>query len=140
MRRDGFPAADRVDAFVRLCFQMNLIGANAQRFCQRLTHLREMRAQLGLFSDDHGIDMLDREMFLIQQLSYMFQENQTVRALPLWIRVRKMRTDVAKPRLPQQRIANTMRNHIAIEVSHVSFVKMQLHPANDHPAALGKSV
>ena len=75
MRCDGFPAANRVDAFVRLCFQMNLIGANTQRSCQRLTHPREMRAQLRFFSDDHSIDMLDREMFLIQQLFCMLQKD-----------------------------------------------------------------
>jgi len=31
-----------------------------------------MRAELGLFRNHHRIDMLDREMFLIQQLLCMF--------------------------------------------------------------------
>src|SRR6266849_9930803 len=131
MRRNRFPPPDRVNAFVGLGFQMNLFGADAQRLCQRLPHLREMRPQLGLFRNDHRIDMLDREMFLVQQLLRMLQEEHAVRALPLWIGVRKMRPDIAKPRRTQQRIAHSMRQHIAIRMSYWSFVKRQLNPTND---------
>src|SRR6267143_1951882 len=93
---------------------------------QRSNHMRR-----NSFTPPNRIDMLDRKMFLIQQLSCMFQEDHAVRALPLCIRVRKMRPDIAKPRRAQQGIAKSMRQHVAIRVPHRSFVKRQLNPAND---------
>src|SRR5882762_5013983 len=131
MRRNSFPPPNRVNAFIGFSFEMNLFRADAQRFCQRLPHLREMRAKLRLFGNHHRIDMLDRKMLLIQQLSCMFQKDHAVRALPLWIGVRKMRPDIAKPRRPQQRIAKSMCQHVAVRVPHRSFVKRQLNPANN---------
>src|SRR5713226_6859500 len=98
MRRDRFSAADRVNAFVGLGFQMNLIAANPQSLAERLPHLRKMGTKLRLFDDDHSIDVLDREMLFIQKLFCVFQKEHAVRALPLWIGVGKMRPDIAKPR------------------------------------------
>src|SRR5258708_7075561 len=118
MRRDGFPPPDRIDALVGLGFQMNLFGADAQRLCERLPHLRKMRPQLRLFSTPPPSDMLDREMFLIQQLLRMPQEEHAVRAFPPRIGVRKMRPDTADPRRTQQRVAHRMRQHIAIRMSY----------------------
>src|SRR6266568_2419204 len=140
VRRDGFAAPDRVNAFIGLGFQMNFFRANAQRLCQRLAHLREVRSQLGLFRNHHRIDVLDREMLFIQQLFCMFQEEHAVRALPLWIGVRKIRSDVAEPRRTQQRIAKRMRQHVPVRVPHRSFVKRQLNPPNDERPPLFQPV
>src|SRR5260370_945195 len=134
MRRNRFPPPDRVNAFVGLGFQMNLFGADAQSLCQRLPHLGKMRPQLRLFSNHPRIDMLDHKMLLVQQLLRMFQEKHPVRPLPLWIGARKMRPDTANPRRTQQRIAQRMRQHIAIRMSYGSFVKRQSNPP-DHELA-----
>src|SRR5882762_5146491 len=42
-----------------------------------------------------------------------------------------MRSDVTKPRRPQQRIAKSMRQHISIRMSHRPLVERQLVPANN---------
>src|SRR6266403_1786177 len=42
-----------------------------------------------------------------------------------------MRSDVTKPRRPQQRIAKSMRQHISIRMSHRPLVERQLDPANN---------
>src|SRR5258707_337667 len=61
----------------------------------------------------------------------MLQKNQTVRALPLRIRIRKMRPDISQPGGPEQRIAKRMCQHISIRMPHRPFVKRQLNPANN---------
>jgi len=66
----------------------------------------------------------------------MLQKNHAVRALPLRIRIRKMRPDISQPRRPQQRIAHRMRQHVPIRMPHRPFAERHFNPAdNQFPAA-----
>src|SRR5258707_15673609 len=110
---------------------MNFLGRYAKRARYRLAHPWEMRPQLRLLRDHDRIDVLNRKMFFSQQLLRMFQENQTIRALPLRIRVRKMSPDIPKPGRTEQRIAKRMRQHIAVRMSHRASDEGQLNPAHN---------
>jgi len=99
LRGNGFTPANRIHAFIGLRLKVNLLYGYAERFGQRLPHLREMRAQLR-FSRITTRPRVRSRFLLFQQLLGMFQEPQTIGALPLWIAVRKMRPDISKPAAP----------------------------------------
>jgi hypothetical protein len=110
---------------------MNVIGGNAERARKRFAHFREVRPELWFFRDDDRVDVFNREMLFVKQSSRVFEEKQAVRAFPLWIGIRKMRSNIAESSGAEQRIAHGMRQHIAIRVSDRSFVKGQLDPTNN---------
>src|SRR5258708_22640449 len=73
-------------------------------------------------------------MLLIQQLLGVFQKEQAVCALPLRIRIRKMRADISQACRAQQRVAQRMRQHVAVRMPDGTFVKRQLD-ASDYELA-----
>src|SRR5690242_3535174 len=113
---------------------MNVLGGNAESARKRFAHFREVRAELWFLSDDNRVDVFDREMLFVEQFSRVFQKEQTVRAFPLRIGIRKMRSNIAESRRAEQRIAHRMRQHIAVRVSDRPFVKRQLDTADDESA------
>ncbi len=70
----------------------------------------------------------------------MFEEQQAIRTLPLWIRVRKMFADVAEPCRSQQRIAYCMGDNIAVGMPHWPFIEWHFDATDDQLAALRKTV
>src|ERR1700730_11589332 len=65
----------------------------------------------------------------------MFQEQQAVGALPLRIAIRKVCPNIPEPRRTQQRIANRMRQHVAIRVPRRPLIERQRNPPNDEGPA-----
>ena len=59
-----------------------------------------------------------------EQIADALQKSQAGRILPLRIGVRKMRADVAEPRGAQQRVADRMRERVAVGMAHGPFVEM----------------
>src|SRR5262249_46997694 len=99
-----------------------------------------MRAELRLLGNHHGIDVLDREAFFVEQLSRVLQKHQAVRALPLRIGVREVCADVAESRGAKQRVAERVSEHVSIGMTHWAFFERELDAANNQRAALGKSM
>ena len=96
MGRNGFPAADGVNTFVGFRFEVNFLCRYAERLRQRFAHFREMRAELWLLCDHHGVYVFYDEVFFVEELLCLLQKEQTVCPFPLRVRVRKMRADVAQ--------------------------------------------
>src|ERR1700680_1032935 len=99
-----------------------------------------MRAQLRLFGDDDCIHVRYAELVFGQQVAYAFQKSQARNIFPFRIGVRKMRADVAKPRSAEQRVADRVRQRVAVGVSHGSFVKWNFDAAEDQFAAFREAV
>jgi len=133
MCRDGFPAADRVRTpFVRLCFQMNLIGADAQGSLPTASRiLGKCGPSLGFSVMTTASTCSIAKCFLIQQLFCMFQKNQTVRAPSTLDPLSgKCVSDVAEPCRPQQCIAKEHAPaHSPSECPTGPLSKRQLDPA-----------
>src|SRR6476646_1395704 len=134
MRGDGFAAADSVNAFVGLGFEMNVIDGDAQSAGEGFAHFRKVRTQLRLFQDDDGIDVLDGEVFFVEQFLGVLEKKKTVRAFPFWIGVRKMRADIAETSGAEHRVTERMRQNVAVGVSDGTFVKRKFDSADDQLA------
>src|SRR6266567_6306206 len=79
-------------------------------------------------------------MLLVQQLLGVLQKEQAVCALPLRIRIRKMRADISQARRAQQRVAERVRQHVAVRMPDGTFVKRQLDASDDKLASFRQPV
>ena len=61
----------------------------------------------------------------------MLQEQQTVRAFPLRVGVRKVRANVAEAGRAEKRIAQSVRQNIAVRMANRSLIERHVDPAND---------
>src|ERR1700674_2425698 len=93
-----------------------------------------MRAKLGSFENDHRVDMLDDQVFFVQQFFCVLQEKQAVGVFPPGIAVRKVRADIAQPCRAKQRIAKRMSEYVTIGMSCRTFIKRH-YDATDHQRA-----
>jgi hypothetical protein len=84
--------------------------------------------------------MHDPQPARIEQISRMLQEPQTRRALPLRIGVRKMSSDVSKPSRAQQRVAQSMRQHVTVGMTHGTLIERNFDPADHQLAPFGQPV
>src|SRR5580693_5161263 len=109
VRRNRLTAPDFARAFIGLRFQIDLLSGYAQRFRQSRPHGREVRPQFRPLADYDRIEMRDAQLALVQQFPRVLEKQQTRRALPLWIRIRKMSADVTKSRRAKKRVAQSMR-------------------------------
>ena len=135
---DRFAAADRIHAFVGLGLEVNFLCWYAQRFGQDFPHSWKMRSQLRALENHYSVDVLDRKMLFVEKLARVFEENQAVGALPLWIVVWKMRANVTQPGSAKQRIAKRMGEHVAIGMPDGSFVKRDFDSTDDEFSALSE--
>src|SRR6202007_36344 len=111
---------------------------NAKSLGEGFAHLGEVRPELWLFGDDHGIDVLDGKVFFSEQFLGVLQEKQAVCAFPLGVSVGKMRADVAKPRRAEQSIAKGMGKHVTVGMSDRALVERQLNSADDEFSPFGQ--
>src|SRR5205807_10401063 len=75
--------------------------------------------------------MLDRKVFLREQLLGVLQKEQAVRAFPFRIAVREMCADVAESRRAEQSVAERVGEHVAVGMADGPLVERQLDAA-DH--------
>src|SRR5260221_14739965 len=99
-----------------------------------------MRAEFWAFQDDNGVHVFDGEMFFVEKFTGVFKKLQAVRALPLGIGVREMCADVAKPSGAQQRVAERVRDYIAIGMAYGAFVERDFDAADDELAPFGEAM
>jgi hypothetical protein len=138
--RDGFAAAYCIYAFVCFSLEMDFFRRDAERFGKGFAHFAEVRAEFRLFEDHHGVDMFYGEVLFIEEFACVFQEDEAIRALPFRIRVREMRTDVAKASGAKKRVAQRVGQNVAIGMAYRTFIKRQLDAAYDEFAALLKAM
>ena len=67
---DGFPAADGVHAFVCLGFEVDALRLDAQGAGKGHAHGRKVRAKLGLFGDDDGVNVSDAQAAFGDKLTH----------------------------------------------------------------------
>ena len=99
-----------------------------------------MGPELGAFENHDNIDMLDAKMLSGEQLLDVFQEQEAVSAFPLGFVVGKMGADVAEAGGSEQRVAQCMRDHIAIGMADGPFIEGHLDAADDKFAAFAEAV
>ena len=99
-----------------------------------------MRPELWFFEDNDGIHVLDLKFLFVEQLSCVLQENQTVRAFPFRIRVRKMSTNIADPRCAKKRVAQCVCQDVAVGMPNRSFIERNINPADDQLAPFRETV
>ena len=137
---DGFTAADGVNAFVGLSFEVDFFGGDTQRAGQSFAHFREMRAELRFFGDDYGIDVLDGKVAFVEQFFGVLEKIQAIRTLPFRISVRKMRADIAETRRTQKRVTDSVRERVSIRMSDRPFFERDFYAAKNKLAASGEPV
>jgi hypothetical protein len=75
--------------------------------------------------------MNDTKMMFGEQIADMLQKSQAGRVFPSRIGVGKMRADVAQSRGAQERVAERVRQRIAIGVADWTFRKREFYAAKD---------
>src|SRR4030095_2344742 len=137
---DGFSAADGVDTFVGLGLQVNRLGGDAEGLRKRFAHFREMRAELRFFRDHNSIDVFNGQVFLIQELSRVLQEHKAAGALPPGIGIGEMCADIAERRSAKERVAQRVRENVAIRMPDWTFIERKCDPADNQRTASRKTV
>ena len=140
MGGDGFAAADGVDTFVGLGFEVDGFGRDAEGFCERFAHFCKVRAEFWFFGDDDSIHVLNFEAFLVEEFAGVFEKLEAVGALPFGIGVGKMRTDIAEGGCAEKRVAHGVGENIAIGVTDWALVEWKSDASNDEWAACCEAV
>ena len=99
-----------------------------------------MRAKFRFLGNDHRIDVRNAKMAFNEQLAHALQKSQACGILPLRVGVWKMRANVAQPRGTQERIANGMRQCIAVGMPYWALVEWELDSAEDEFAAFSEAM
>jgi hypothetical protein len=140
MGGDGFAAANGVDAFVGFGFEVNSFRGKAQRFGEHFAHLGEMRAKLRALKDHNGVDVLDGKVPFVKKLANVFEKVKAVRAFPLGIAIWEMRANVAEAGGAEERIANGVREDVAVGMPDRPFAEGNYDAADDEIAASGEAM
>ena len=140
MGGDGFAVANRVDAFVGFGFEVNSFRGKAQRFGEHFAHLGEMRAKLRALKDHNGVDVLDGKVPFVKKFANVFEKVKAVRAFPLGIAIREMRANIAEAGGTEERIANGVREDVAIGMPDRPFAEGNYDAADDEIAASGEAM
>jgi hypothetical protein len=140
MRGDSFAAANGVDTFVGFGFEVNSFWGKAQRLGEHFAHLGEMRAKLRALKDHNGVDMLDGKPPFVKKLANVFEKVKAVRAFPFGIAIREMRANVAEAGRAEERIANGVREDVAIGMPDRPLAEGNYDAADDEIAASGEAM
>ena len=128
---DRFATADGVYTFVGFGFEMDFSGRDTEGFGEGFAHFGEVGTELWFFGDDNGIDVLDGEVFFVEKLAGVLEEEEAVGTLPFAIAIGKVGADIAKTSGAKERVAKGMREHIAIGMANGPFVKGEFDAADD---------
>jgi hypothetical protein len=70
---------------------------------------------------NHGIEVDDAPSFFADELKSFFEQYFTVYILQIFIRIRKMNTDIAEAESAQQGVANGMQKYIGVTMANGAF-------------------
>jgi hypothetical protein len=124
-------ATDGVHTFIGLGFQVDLRCVNAEGLRQYLAHRREMRTELWPFGDHDRVYIVDLPVMHIEKLPDVIEELQTRGAFPRGVCVREVRADIAQACRAQQRVADGMRQNVAIGMADGPFIERDFDAAQD---------
>ncbi len=85
-----------------------------------------MWAELGFFKDDYGVDVLDGEIFFVEEVGGVFEKLHAVGVFPLRIGVGKVGADVAESRCSEKGVAECVGDDVAVGVAGGAFVEGQM--------------
>jgi hypothetical protein len=111
-------------------FDAYLIGLDLQQFGNTLLNFSRMRADLRFRQDQSGIYVGDPESCSRYLLESFGEEDSGIGAFPLWIRWRKVATDIACCYSPEQRVSQSMEQHVTIGMAGEAFSMRQFHAAD----------
>ena len=93
-----------------------------------------------LLRDQCGIHINDLSSFKINLLRRFVQKPLAWRAFPPWVRIREKRADIAQPHRSQDRIADSVHQHIGVRVSVQPLFERDFHAAQDELSSQHKLV
>jgi hypothetical protein len=91
--------------------------------------------EFGAFQDYGGIDICDFIAFSGGKIASVAQEDETVATLPSGIRIGEVHTDIAQGDSAEDRVGNSVREHIGIGVAFKAEVGRDVDTAEDEGAS-----
>ena len=140
VRAHALPFAFKAHAFGGGGFDGYAIDLKAAGAGDIYAHLRDVRGKLGALADDGRIDIERRKAVFTQQGNGFFQKQQGRNAFVLRVLVREMLADIAHGGSAQQRVGNSMEEHVGVAVAEQTFFIRDIHAAEDEFAAFNKPV
>ena len=101
-----FAPADEACALACRCFHVDAIDGDAEIRGDIRSHRLAVFAESRCFRENGCVDVDDDERTLRQQFANVPQKSAAIGTTPLWIRIGKVLTDVAKCCSTEQRIAH----------------------------------
>ena len=137
---DGHALADSVHAFAGLGFDADLFQFDSQGCGELFPHGGNVGGELGALKFDRGVNVGDRISGPGKELPSLTEKQQARGVAPAGGRVGKVAADITQRRGAQQRVADGVREGIAVRVPHRTFVEGNPHAAQNQPASRGKAV
>src|SRR3954470_24856510 len=94
------------------------------------THCVSILHYSGLLKANSAIHVYYRIFLFIDEVICFLQQNLAVNIFITIIGIRKMLADVSQGQCPEQCIADRMKQHICIAMSHCSFCEWNLYATN----------
>src|SRR5581483_7152988 len=97
-----------------------------------------MRSDFRRFGKDSHVGVSDPQFACAEHAENVMHESLAISALPAWIGVFEVLTDIAKAGGAQQRVAERVEHHVAIRVCHDAACMRYAHTAEHDELARTK--
>src|SRR5579875_740223 len=126
---EGFAATDGILTLSGLRFDADLLHTNSQSPRNLLSHFGNVRSQLRPLKADGGIEIHNLITSFLQKFADVAQESETRCIAPARGSIREVPPDIAQRCCAQKRVANRVREGVAVGVADWPFFKRNAHPA-----------
>src|SRR5271154_6771546 len=120
----------QIQSLRSLRFQPNAIGVHSQQARHAHSNRRGVRSNLRRSQNQAGIDVGHAVTRVLHAFQRLAQEDNGVCSLPLRVRRRKQCPNIRRRHSAQQRVSDSVQQHVAIRVSTQPLVVSQSNAAN----------
>ena len=136
----AFAAADLTHSLVGLSLYADRVHGDAERLREGRTDAIDVRRELRLLGDDHGIHVLHDVARGLHELHRARQQPQAVGALVLRIGIGKVPADVALRGGAQNRVGDRVAQRIAVGMAFQAGGKRDVLAAEDQRSSVDRAV
>src|SRR5437762_10964067 len=131
LRSDSLAPADRVEAFICLCFDTDTTDFSPEDLRNPLPHGNNIRTKFRRFECHGGVEVYYLKAALTGQPHDARKKVEAIRIFPLRILIRKVDAEIAFAQSAENSIGNRMRQSIGVRVSFGAAFRHDMHAPED---------